>query len=108
MNRRRVRVSVRTRAALVASATVLVALLVGGVALVRIVESHLIDADRTAAALQSLAADFGMLGVQGTLCEGVAEIPAGIGEWTGPITSWSLIVPGDSSQTSISAEAAFT
>lgn len=54
-----------------------------------------------------VAADFGMLGVQGTLCEGVAEIPAGIGEWTGPITSWSLIVPGDSSQTSISAEAVY-
>lgn len=53
MNRRRVRVSVRTRAALVASATVLVALLVGGVALVRIVESHLIDADRTAARLRA-------------------------------------------------------
>jgi len=52
-------------------------------------------------------ADFGMLGVQGTLCEGVDAIPDGIGEWTGPITSWSLIVPGDSSQTSISAEAVY-
>lgn len=54
-----------------------------------------------------IEADFGMLGVQGTLCEGVAEIPAGIGEWSGPITSWSLIVPSDSSQTSISAEAVY-
>lgn len=52
-------------------------------------------------------ADFGMLGVQGTLCEGVSAIPDGIGEWSGPITSWSLIVPSSSSQTSISAEAVY-
>lgn len=51
--------------------------------------------------------DFGMLGVQGTLCEGVEKIPDGIGEWSGPITSWSLIVPNDSSQTTISAEAVY-
>lgn len=51
--------------------------------------------------------DFGMLGVQGTLCEGVTEIPAGIGEYAGPITSWSLIVPNASSQTSISAQAVY-
>ncbi len=51
--------------------------------------------------------DFGMLGVKGTLCEGVDEIPAGIGEFAGPITSWSLIVPSASSQTSISAQAVY-
>lgn len=51
--------------------------------------------------------DFGMLGVQGTLCEGVEAIPDGIGEFSGPITSWSLIVPNASSQTSISAEAVY-
>ena len=51
--------------------------------------------------------DFGMLGVQGTLCEGVEAIPAGIGEFTGPVTSWSLIVANASSQTSISAEAVY-
>lgn len=51
--------------------------------------------------------DFGMLGVQGTLCEGVEAIPAGIGEFPGPITSWSLIVADASSQTSISAQAVY-
>jgi hypothetical protein len=51
--------------------------------------------------------DFGMLGVQGTLCEGVEAIPSGIGSFSGPITSWSLLVPAASSQTSISAEATY-
>jgi len=51
--------------------------------------------------------DFGMLGVQATLCEGVEEIPDGIGEFRGPITSWSLIVAEASSQTSISAAAVY-
>lgn len=51
--------------------------------------------------------DFGMLGVQGTLCEGVEEIPAGIGDFPGPITGWTLIVPNGSSQTTISAEAVY-
>lgn len=51
--------------------------------------------------------DFGMLGVKGTLCEGVEEIPADIGTFSGPVTSWSLLVPAASSQTSISAEAAY-
>lgn len=52
-------------------------------------------------------ADFGMLGIQGTLCEGVDEIPDGIGDFVGPITGWSLIVPNASSQTSISAAAVY-
>lgn len=52
-------------------------------------------------------ADFGMLGVQGTLCEGVEEIPAGIGDFPGPITGWNLIVPTASSQTTISAAAVY-
>lgn len=51
--------------------------------------------------------DFGMLGVQGTLCEGVDAIPAGLGDFAGPITGWNLIVPNASSQTSISAEAVY-
>lgn len=51
--------------------------------------------------------DFGMLGVKGTLCEGVEEIPADIGTFSGPITSWSLLVPSASSQSSISAEATY-
>lgn len=54
-----------------------------------------------------VAPDFGMLGVQATLCEGVEAIPDGIGEFRGPITSWSLIVPEASSQTVISVEAVY-
>jgi hypothetical protein len=57
--------------------------------------------------LTGVSPDFGMLGVQGTLCEGVEEIPAGIGDFPGPITGWNLIVPNASSQTSISAEAVY-
>lgn len=57
--------------------------------------------------LTGLTPDFGMLGVQATLCQGVTEIPAGIGEFFGPITSWSLIVPTASSQQNISAEAVY-
>jgi hypothetical protein len=51
--------------------------------------------------------DFGMLGTSGTLCEGVASIPAGIGDFAGPVTSWSLIVPTASSQQVISGEALY-
>jgi hypothetical protein len=57
--------------------------------------------------LTGVQPDFGMLGVQGTLCEGVEEIPAGIGDFAGPITGWNLIVSNASSQTSISAEAVY-
>ncbi len=57
--------------------------------------------------LTGIEPDFGMLGVQGTLCEGVEAIPAGIGDFAGPITGWNLIVPNASSQTSISAEAVY-
>ena len=51
--------------------------------------------------------DFGMMGTAGTLCEGVEAIPAGIGDFAGPVTSWSLIVPSASTQQVISAEAAY-
>lgn len=54
-----------------------------------------------------VAPNFGMLGIQATLCEGVEEIPAGIGDFPGPITGWSLLVPNSSSQTAISAEALY-
>lgn len=57
--------------------------------------------------LTGVSPDFGMLGVQGTLCEGVESIPAGIGDFAGPITGWNLIVPQASSQTTISAEATY-
>jgi hypothetical protein len=54
-----------------------------------------------------LAPDFGMMGTSALLCEGVTALPAGIQEFPGPITSWSLIVPTISTETSISAEAAY-
>ncbi|UJR81748.1 hypothetical protein [Sandaracinus amylolyticus] len=57
--------------------------------------------------LTGVVPDFGMMGTAGTLCEGVTEIPAGIGDFAGPITSWSLIVPQTSAQTVIAAEAAY-
>ena len=57
--------------------------------------------------LTGLTPDFGMLGTAGTLCEGVTAIPEGIGDFAGPVTSWSLIVPQASSQQVISAEAAY-
>jgi len=57
--------------------------------------------------LAGVVPDYGMLGVQATLCEGVEALPPGIGDFPGPVTSWSLIVPNSSSQTSISAEAVY-
>jgi hypothetical protein len=57
--------------------------------------------------LAGIAPDYGLLSIDPTLCDGVTEIPAGLGERIGPITPWSLIVPSTSSQTSISAEAVY-
>lgn len=54
-----------------------------------------------------IAPDFGMMGTQATLCSGVTAIPAGIGEFRGPVTGWNILVPTESSQTSISAEALY-
>jgi hypothetical protein len=42
-----------------------------------------------------------------TLCPGVSELPAGFGDFLGPIQSFDFIVPKASSQTSISAAAAY-
>lgn len=42
-----------------------------------------------------------------TLCPGVAALPAGFGDFLGPIQSFDFIVPKASSQTSISAAAAY-
>lgn len=57
--------------------------------------------------LTGITPDFGMLGTSGTLCEGVTEIPDGIGDFAGPVTSWSLIVPTSSTQQVISGEAGY-
>lgn len=54
-----------------------------------------------------VAPDFGMLGTNALLCSGITALPAGIGEFDGPVTSWSFIVPSESSQTAISAEALY-
>ena len=54
-----------------------------------------------------LEPDFGMMGTAATLCSGLEELPPGIGDFAGPVTGWSLIVPTESSQTSISSEALY-
>ena len=54
-----------------------------------------------------VAPDYGLMSIAPTLCEGVTEIPAGLGEFIGPVTPWSIIVPEASSQTTISAEAVY-
>ncbi|MFO0684763.1 MAG: hypothetical protein U0234_22085 [Sandaracinus sp.] len=51
--------------------------------------------------------DFGMAGNGATLCNGVTSVPSGIGDFAGPVTSWSVIVPVDSTQQSIAAEALY-
>src|SRR5262249_31931896 len=51
--------------------------------------------------------DYGLLSIEPTLCEGVEGIPEGLGEFIGPVTPWSMIVPVASSQTTISAEAVY-
>ena len=51
--------------------------------------------------------DYGLMSIAPTLCEGVTAVPDGLGEFIGPVTPWSLIVPTASSQTTISAEAVY-
>jgi hypothetical protein len=51
--------------------------------------------------------DFGMAGNGATLCSGITALPAGIGDFAGPVTSWSVIVAAESTQSSISAEALY-
>jgi hypothetical protein len=51
--------------------------------------------------------DFATVGNQATLCPGVTALPAGVGDFEGPVTTWNVFVPRASSQQSISAEAAY-
>jgi hypothetical protein len=51
--------------------------------------------------------DFASVGNQATLCPGVTALPAGVGEFEGPVTTWNFFVPTASSQRSISTEAAY-
>lgn len=57
--------------------------------------------------LAGMMPDYGLLSIAPTLCQGVTEVPEGLGEFIGPVTPWSLIVPIESSQTTISAEAVY-
>lgn len=69
------------------------------------------DADRTQRTctlpVTGLVPDFGMMGTAATLCPDVDALPDGIGDFAGPITSWSLIVPSASAQQVISEEAGY-
>lgn len=51
--------------------------------------------------------EFAVMNSTATLCPGVPELPDGIGDFTGPIQSFDFIVPKASSQTVISAAAAY-
>jgi hypothetical protein len=53
------------------------------------------------------AIDFVNTGNTATSCPGVTALPADIGDFTGPVNAYTLIVPKASSQTSISREAAY-
>lgn len=57
--------------------------------------------------LAGVAADFGAMGIYANSCPGVTKIPAGVGDFLGVISSWNFIVPNNSTQQSISAEAAY-
>ena len=52
-------------------------------------------------------AAFGVSGVFPENCQGVTSLPAGVGDIRGPIQALDLLVPSQSSETSISAEAAY-
>ena len=53
------------------------------------------------------AADLGVSNNAATLCPGVTSLPAGVGDFLGPIQAFDFIVPFGSSESSISAEAAY-
>jgi hypothetical protein len=57
--------------------------------------------------LAGVQADFGGLNNRAELCAGVDAVPSGIADFRGPVQSVDFIVPKASSQTSISAEAAY-
>jgi hypothetical protein len=51
--------------------------------------------------------DYALIQADPTLCEGVTEIPADIGELIGPVTALTMIVPAASSQINASFEALY-
>ena len=52
-------------------------------------------------------ADFGVAGTDPTYCPGITALPAGVGDFVGPVQAYDFIVPYNSVQKSISAEAAY-
>lgn len=57
--------------------------------------------------LTGVEVDFANMGNSAGLCPGVTGLPADVGDFTGPAQSFNLIVPKASSQTAISAAAAY-
>lgn len=55
----------------------------------------------------TLLADWGAMAQEATTCQGITALPATVGDYKGPISGFSLIVPNASSQFSISAEAVY-
>lgn len=51
--------------------------------------------------------DYALIQADPTLCEGVTEIPANIGERVGPVTALSMVVPAASTQVNASFEALY-
>ena len=51
--------------------------------------------------------DFANMGNSATSCPGVSALPSDIGDFSGPVNAYTLIVPKASSQVSISREAAY-
>lgn len=57
--------------------------------------------------LTGVEVDFANMGNKATLCPGITELPAGIGDFSSTAQAFDLFVPKASSQTSISAEAVY-
>jgi hypothetical protein len=52
-------------------------------------------------------ADFGVAGSAPTLCPGITSVPSTVGDFLGPVQAYEFFVPYQSTQTVISAEAAY-
>jgi hypothetical protein len=55
----------------------------------------------------TLLADWGAMAQEATTCQGVERLPDSVGDYKGPISGFSLIVPNASSEFAISAEAIY-
>jgi hypothetical protein len=52
-------------------------------------------------------AEWGSMAQEATTCQGVEALPANVGDYLGPVSGFSLIVPNASSEFAISAEAVY-